>query len=930
MMVGFALGAFSQSFTDQTSLLGASYNSGGVVGVVDMDQDGYDDVLIFDNSRMIYVAYQESDGTFTTENYGSISGAAQWGGTAGDVDNNGHNDIFSGGSFDGTHYMNIVERGNASLTGLDEGQLFMQGINLVDMNNDGWLDGFGCDDVAESNIWGNDGAGNLIPQNDWIDMTTTPVSDNSGNYGSVWCDFDNDGDIDLFIAKCRQGVNDPLDPRRINALFVNDGNGNFTEEAAERGLVIYEQSWTSDFADIDNDGDFDCFLTNHSGTLRMLENDGQGYFTDITEGSGLDYSGFFLQGKLSDFDNDGFVDIIFAGGTHRYLKNNGDKTFTEIPNMFPYSDTMHSFGIGDLNNDGYLDVYASYGDGYVSADNNNPDIMWFNEGTDNNWIGFDLEGTVSNINAIGARVEIYGDWGVQIREVRAGESYGITCSFKTHFGIGSSESVDLVVVRFPSGIINVIENPEVNTYHDVLETECEGPAAASIESDQLALCEGQSTTLTTDATENYIWSTGSTASSIDVDNPGQYSITTYADGCGTASEPVAIENIVVEIPEVNVLGELEFCEGGEVTLVAPDSDTYEWSNGDEQQAISVSEAGSYHVTVDSGTPCGDVSSADIVVEVFATPAAPIAADATIPTPGEITLTGDSENIYWYDAEDATLPIGEGMEFTTNISETTTFYAESYIDHGGTVEFGGRENNDGPGAYHDNSTYYNLFDAYEDMIITSVKVYSGSAGMRTIEVIDNLGNTVTSGMFDIEEGESRVDLNFSVPAGTGYALKTVGNPNLWRNSVGTDLSYPYEIGDLAAITGTNITGDNELNYYYFFYDWEVTQESFICASDRVPVLATVVGVEEIDALSSLNIYPNPVRSDLNLNIVLDRTARLSVDIMDATGRVVKNQDFGTNGAGSLNMIIGVSDLASGVYMMKLNVDKQFITQRIIVE
>lgn len=303
MMVGFALGAFSQSFTDQTSLLGASYNSGGVVGVVDMDQDGYDDVLIFDNSRMIYVAYQESDGTFTTENYGSISGAAQWGGTAGDVDNNGHNDIFSGGSFDGTHYMNIVERGNASLTGLDEGQLFMQGINLVDMNNDGWLDGFGCDDVAESNIWGNDGAGNLIPQNDWIDMTTTPVSDNSGNYGSVWCDFDNDGDIDLFIAKCRQGVNDPLDPRRINALFVNDGNGNFTEEAAERGLVIYEQSWTSDFADIDNDGDFDCFLTNHSGTLRMLENDGQGYFTDITEGSGLDYSGFFLQGKLSDFDN---------------------------------------------------------------------------------------------------------------------------------------------------------------------------------------------------------------------------------------------------------------------------------------------------------------------------------------------------------------------------------------------------------------------------------------------------------------------------------------------------------------------------------------------------------------------------------------------------------------------------------------------------
>ncbi|HAT47704.1 MAG TPA: hypothetical protein DCS71_02160, partial [Flavobacteriales bacterium] len=66
----------------------------------------------------------------------------------------------------------------------------------------------------------------------------------------------------------------------INQLWVNDGNGGWTEEALERGLVLYEQSWTTDFADIDNDGDFDCLATNHSSTIKLLENDGTGYFTD--------------------------------------------------------------------------------------------------------------------------------------------------------------------------------------------------------------------------------------------------------------------------------------------------------------------------------------------------------------------------------------------------------------------------------------------------------------------------------------------------------------------------------------------------------------------------------------------------------------------------------------------------------------------------
>ena len=104
------------------------------------------------------------------------------------------------------------------------------------------------------------------------------------------------------------------------------------EEAADRGLVFYEQSWTVDFADIDNDGDFDCLVTNHSTSLYILENDGEGYFTNITDAAGLNVEGFFL-GQMEDFDNVDML-IVYSGGTHRYYKNNGDKTFTHIPNTF--------------------------------------------------------------------------------------------------------------------------------------------------------------------------------------------------------------------------------------------------------------------------------------------------------------------------------------------------------------------------------------------------------------------------------------------------------------------------------------------------------------------------------------------------------------------------------------------------------------------
>ena len=415
LAAGFTALAFAQpSFSDGSSLLNNTTNSGGCVGVTDMNGDGLDDIIKLDNSRSLHIEYQQADGTFILESYGNVSGSAQWGMSIGDVDHDGHLDVFSGGNYDGTRITKISSPGNASNYNMNNNNIFVQGTNMADVDNDGWLDVFACNDVGLSTIWGNNGNGTFSDQTNWIDMNTTPSSDNSGNYGSVWSDIDGDGDTDFLIAKCRQGVSNPNDPRRINAMFINDGNGNYTEEAAARGFVIYSQSWTVDPADIDNDGDFDLLITNHDNTLKLMENDGNGYFTDITAGSGLEINGFFLQGIMRDFDNDGFVDILIAGGIHRFFTNNGDQTFTDQGNTFPHNDDMHSYGIGDLNGDGYLDVFSSYGNGYVTADNDNDDMLWMNDGGSNNWFGAELVGTISNADAVGARTLLYGDWGVQV------------------------------------------------------------------------------------------------------------------------------------------------------------------------------------------------------------------------------------------------------------------------------------------------------------------------------------------------------------------------------------------------------------------------------------------------------------------------------------------------------------------------------------
>ena len=924
----------AQSFTMMNEYLEDDYNSGGTVGVTDMNNDGYDDIILLDDARHLKILFQSPDG-FTEMDYGVISFENQWGYAVGDINNDGHNDVISGGFYDGVHFISINPDGTMTESDLPNGSIFMQDCNMADMNNDGYLDFYACDDNAISRIWENNGDGtmsnsSIIDLFDY-DYTDYPNTDHSGNYGAVWCDFDDDGDIDLYIAKCRQGVTDEMDPRRINQLWVNDGNNNYTEEALDRGLVIYKQSWTVDFADYDNDGDFDCLLTNHDSYLTLLENDGNGYFTDVSEAAGLsDTFGFFLQCKMADFDNDGWVDILYSGGIHDYLKNNGDGTFSSVSGMFPNGDTMHSFGVGDLNKDGFMDVYASYGNVYVNADYNNEDLLWMNDTNDNNWIAFDLQGVESNLNAVGAKVKIYGDFGVQVREVRAGESYGIINTFHLSFGLGQNESVDSAVIEWPSGQTTEIENPDINTYHNVFETECALTAEVVAEG-PTTICPGETVVINAPEGYTYQWNNGATGQTIEVSETGFYNVIVNDGTCYGSSNTIEVIVTQPVLPTITVNGELAFCEGGSVELISSSADSYEWSNGDDSQVLTVTESGAYTVSV-PGECANDLESEMIVVEVFDTPDTPVVDDESIDNPGTVTLSGSGNELHWYENEDDVDPIFVGNSFETPfLNSSETFWVEDVITYGGVEANGGQAANDvANGDYFNNQDRYLIFDANEDIVLNSVKVYADNAGIRTIGVVDQFGVTLASGDFDIPAGESVVVLDFFVPAGTNHQLRALSNnPGLWRDAPPTPLAYPYDLGGLATITTSSVQGENALNYYYFFYDWNVSTPSWECVSDRVEVTVTIVGVEEIDGLESFNVFPNPVVQNATVSFELTSQKDVIMTLTDVAGRTVINQQL-TTAVGVNRHEVNVAELAEGIYNLQLQIEGQAINTKLIVK
>ena len=507
--------------------------SGSVMAAVDMNGDHLDDIVSV-NATTIQIRKQNSNGTFTTSNYTTTTAqnTPSWSLAAGDLNEDGYNDLLYGGG-SGVTFM-ISDSGGTGYTQVSGPEyVFSQRSNFVDMNNDGHIDAFVCHDVAPNVYYINDGSGNLT-------FNQGGVGDhpNGGNYGSIWVDYNNDQLPDLFIAKCRGGAG----TAKINELHKNNGNGTFTNVSNGTNMADPIQTWSSAWNDFDNDGWMDVVVgasSNADGMHKFMHNNGDGTFTDITSGSGIDtYPGMSIEYASYDFNNDGFADVLTNSNI---LYNNGNNTFTTVP----YSISVGS--IGDLNNDGFLDVL-------------NGSTLHLNQGNNNNWLTVTVEGTNSNKNGIGARVEIYGAWGKQIRDVRSGVGFRYMGTLNAHFGLGTSSNIDSVIVRWPSGNIDLVCNPIKNSVLHIIENSGVVPTA-TFSAGSNTIDEGQSVTFT-DASEpcvtSWNWSvdpaigwqftnsnSSSTNPTITFNIPGTYVVSLEANNGNGSSTNISVDTIQV-------------------------------------------------------------------------------------------------------------------------------------------------------------------------------------------------------------------------------------------------------------------------------------------------------------------------------------------------------------------------------------------------
>jgi len=435
------------TYTTQTiSTVNSDYN----ICVADMNGDGKDDIAgVSPNNLRIH--YQGNAGTFTYRDF-SIAGQSQmpsWSLAAGDYNKDGFNDLILGSS-NGLSFWKSNAVGTAYTSETPGQYIFCQRTNFIDLNNDGNLDAFSCHDVDPNVYYMNNGAGVFT----YFQSGITPgayslgITPSGGNYASLWSDFDNDGDSDLFISKCS---GPPCE------LHLNNGDGTFSDVSSQAGLDVSVQSWSSAVADFDNDGDMDILIGSNGNTKSMLfrnnhedSNPNVTAFTNITAGSGWDFDNATNRDYIAyDFDNDGLVDVMGSGNKIMFNRGNG---FFE-PVLYP---SIGVGAVGDLNGDGFLDIL-------------NGNTIRYAVPNENNWLTVSLKGVESNSNGIGARIEIYGAWGKQIRDVRSGEGFQFMSTINAHFGIGTATAIDKIVIKWPSGTVDTILNPSINQSLRIVE-----------------------------------------------------------------------------------------------------------------------------------------------------------------------------------------------------------------------------------------------------------------------------------------------------------------------------------------------------------------------------------------------------------------------------------------------------------------------------
>lgn len=457
--------------------------------------------------------HQKADGTFedVTEKAGVQGEGFAFGVAAGDYDHDGFCDLFVTYYGGATLYRN---NGNGTFAAVTK----KAGINVdgwptsagfFDYDKDGRLDLF----VARYIVWdfekgslycGDPRPGNRSychPDNfqpttsllfhQRADGTFEEVSERSAiakskgkALGVAFADLDNDGWTDVFVA------NDNSEQQ----LFRNKGNGTFENVALAAGVAFNENGnrfsgMGVDAADFDNDGNIDAVITVLSNeTYPLYRNRGEWFFDFVTQTSGVGQISVLGTGwgiKFVDVDDDGRRDILVAqghvldtiermSGVLKYkqpllLMRNAGKEFQDVSiasgDVFKTGLTARGLACGDIDNDGYVDAIVAQLDGpAVILRNLGPKT-----GKKNHWIGLDLRGTFSALEGEGARVSVKDTSGrMQIFDAGTAGSYLAANDPRVLVGLGAA-SVLKVVVRWPSGRTQILDNPAVDRYHRIVE-----------------------------------------------------------------------------------------------------------------------------------------------------------------------------------------------------------------------------------------------------------------------------------------------------------------------------------------------------------------------------------------------------------------------------------------------------------------------------
>lgn len=448
-------------FADKTisaQLSGSSQYGGYGMTTADWNKDGLWDFYV--GNRRIekcladILFMQRTGGIFSDEApaRGVEDRCGSYAVVAADFDNDGDLDIFNANNEAANKL--YINDGNGNFNdesdsrGIEKNVATTVGAIALDIDKDGDLDIFALNHGVPNEMYVNDGTGRFQRQDRGANGGTEDVNVFL-RQGVTAADVDNDGDIDIYVCRFQRSSSPAP-----NFLYMNNGKGNFTEEGMARGVAMDGRSNGATFADFDNDGDMDLFVSNsqmegRAQILGVFVNDGSGRFTERSTQFNIANDG--LSPLLFDVDNDGDLDLYLVQSNVKSITNhntlflnaNGNFTFAGHCGADVIAAKARGASVGDIDRDGDLDIYL--------ASEESANIFLTNKTqTSNNYVQIITVGPKGDLGAYGAKIDVYaagyiGQPAYLLGHREMVSNYGYLCQDMTyaHFGLGTRTACDV-------------------------------------------------------------------------------------------------------------------------------------------------------------------------------------------------------------------------------------------------------------------------------------------------------------------------------------------------------------------------------------------------------------------------------------------------------------------------------------------------------